>query len=336
MNVMNGKYPAVLLPLLFVLMGQGPSERPNLDVTLRVTTSRSSFLQGEDTYVRVSFTTKSVRPAALSNPVVWNGKSFLYFEIKDDSGSVLKYGGPMVTGPLYKVTFSKSQPYQQYVNLRWIYDLTTPGIYKLRAMYYNPITKFRIVSPEQTIEIKKVDSLQIVSSKKVSQNRTHELVRVKYGKDELYLLRDCIGTGKKRWYGRCPRIKMDKDFAKRASIVQVVGGQKYRGLKIAMGDKVMIVNVQVGGPQVLTRTVNRRADDVELKLARDKKYMLVGKDGKEFPVLEPTSKPATQPTSNPANSEKRKTTTQPHKSNSDVDAKDSTDINNGGEQENGR
>jgi len=76
-----------------------------------------------------------------------------------------------------------------------------------------------------------------------------------------------------------------------------------------MGDKVMIVNVQVNGPQVLTGTVNRKADDVELKLAPNKKYMLVGKDGKEFHVLEPTSKPASQPTSRPAGSGDRTTTT---------------------------
>jgi|GEM_PF-5705939 len=74
----------------------------------------------------------------------------------------------------------------------------------------------------------------------------------------------------------------------------------HRGVKIAMGERVMVVNVQKRGPQVLARTVNRKSDDVELKPAPDKKYMLVGKDGQEFRVRKPTSKPAAKPTNRSA------------------------------------
>ena len=316
MNVTNWRYLAVLLPLLFVLIGQSASNETDLDVALRVTTNRSSFLQEEDIWARVCFTTKAVRPVTLTKSVMWNGKDYLYFEIKDDSGFVLKYGGPMVSAPLHKITFSKSEPYRQYITLdKWMYDLRTPGTYTLRAIYYNPIAKFRIASPEQTIEIKKIDSVQIISSKTIGKDITYELVRVKHGKDEHYLLKHYIGAGKKRQCAWCVRIKMDKDSAKRASIIQVVDGQKYRGVTIALGSKaIMLVNIHRNGPQVLTRTVDQKPDDVVLKVGRDKKYMLVGKDGKEFLVCEPATKPATQPTSRPARSEDHKTTTPPCKS----------------------
>ena len=295
MNVTNGKYAAMLLLSVCVLIGQGLAKEPDVDVALGVTMSRATYVQGEDTWARVCFTTKSAQHVALAEPEVVNGTHFLYFEVRNDAGSVLKYRGEQASGVLHKVNISKSQPYSKYLNIRWLYDLSSPGTYTIRAVYNDPFAKFRIVSSKHKIEIRKPDSIKVLSSKKAGKVKTYELVSIKDKEDQIFMLKGYVDIGKKRWYGRCVRIKMDKDSVKHASIVQVVKGEKYRGFKIAMGDKVMIVNVQVNGPQVLTRTVNRRADDVELKLARDKKYMLVGKDGKEFPVLEPTTKPATQP-----------------------------------------
>jgi hypothetical protein len=259
------------------------------DLRMTLQLERTELIEPEDIWSLVEIVNDGTGVARISMPGIYNGICWVYFDVEKWEGESwsppLEYQGVQRDsfGGMRAVT--REDPIQIRVDLRHYYDFSSPGRYKIKAMYRDPETGFRLSSGEQVIELREPDTAKVLAVKKIRSHADLEVLFVEEGGEGLLMLARWASTDKGRHLQRCRRIEIPglarADLA--ATIAGFLDGHGYEGVEIGFGgERSVLVNVPDNGPRVFSRLIEKPHTELEMKEAEDGKLMLVDREGKEY------------------------------------------------------